>query len=90
MISKFNFNIRALFKDKIEVKNVNWTTEVPKKEFQAKVKIRYRHPSVDAIIKPDKKDCLIRFTAPQKAVTPGQSAVIYSQKGEVLGGGIIK
>lgn len=32
---------------------------------------------------------MIEFNQPQKAVTPGQSAVFYSDKNEVLGGGII-
>ncbi|TSC80170.1 MAG: hypothetical protein G01um101429_214 [Parcubacteria group bacterium Gr01-1014_29] len=32
----------------------------------------------------------VRFAQPQRAVTPGQSAVFYSKAGEVLGGGIIE
>jgi tRNA-specific 2-thiouridylase len=39
---------------------------------------------------PQKGIYVLEFDEPQKAVTPGQSAVFYSNKGEVIGGGIIK
>ena len=32
---------------------------------------------------------IIQFKEPQRAVTPGQSAVFYNKRGEMLGGGII-
>lgn len=84
-----NIQELSLFKKELEIKEINWTKEAPENEFEAQVKIRYRHPKVDAIIKPKGDKCIIKFKEPQKAVTPGQSAVIYSEKGEVLGGGVI-
>ena len=61
------------------------------------VKIRYRHPLVRGIIKrqetrnkkQETKYCEVEFLEPQKAVTPGQSAVFYADDKEVIGGGII-
>jgi len=53
------------------------------------VKIRYRHSAIPckAIIHHSKY--MIQFDEPQRAITPGQSAVFYDGD-EVLGGGIIK
>lgn len=74
---------------------VNWILGKPKFPLQARVCIRYHHPAVRAIIeevrggKCEVRGYKIKFTKPQRAVTPGQAAVIYSEKGEVLGGGTI-
>jgi len=56
---------------------------------EIQVKIRSRHPGAPAEIG-EKGDgrVLVRFHEPQRAVTPGQSAVFY-RGDEVLGGGII-
>jgi tRNA-uridine 2-sulfurtransferase len=85
-----NLDNLSLFEKEIEIKDVNWTVGKPEESFKAKVKVRYRKAAIDAIIKPEKDSCLIKFSQPQKAVTPGQSAVIYSKNGEVLGGGVIQ
>src|SRR5689334_24212097 len=46
--------------------------------FEATVKIRYNHPGTPATIAPLENDrARIRLHEPQRAVTPGQAAVIY-------------
>ena len=95
-----DINDLSLYTNEIKIKDVNWTINAVEKEFQAEVKIRYRHSRVNAIIAKEEgrgrkeelkgsKIWIIKFESPQKAVTPGQSAVIYSKQGEILGGGVI-
>lgn len=72
----------------VEIKN--WIIPQPKFPLKISVKIRYRHPLVHGIIKKVKNNLYeIQFKKPQKAITPGQSAVFYADDKEVLGGGII-
>ena len=79
-------NKKDLYKKELTVKNVNWISgKKPKLPLRATVKIRYRHRAVPATIYPAYK---IIFDKPQRAVTPGQSAVFYKNQ-EVVGGGII-
>ena len=55
----------------------------------AEVKIRYKSNLAKAkILSHGKNKVKITFQHPQKAITPGQSAVFYKGK-ELLGGGII-
>jgi tRNA-uridine 2-sulfurtransferase len=57
--------------------------------FEATVKIRYSHPGTVATVTPLENDrARIRLHEPQRAVTPGQAAVIYDGD-VVLGGGWI-
>jgi tRNA-specific 2-thiouridylase len=57
-------------------------------QFEAAVRIRYRGEDVPAVIEPTPDGFRVEFREPQRAVAPGQSAVIY-RGGEVLGGGRI-
>ncbi len=70
---------------------LHWVDRTPiAEELRAVVKTRYRQTDIPCTIKPIDNDTIeVIFDEPQKAVTPGQSAVFYS--GEVcLGGGIIE
>lgn len=58
-------------------------------ETRVDVKVRYATPATPARIQPvDKGTLRIHFQIPQRALSPGQSAVFY-QGDRVLGGGII-
>jgi tRNA-specific 2-thiouridylase len=57
--------------------------------FKATVKIRYSHPGTPASVTPlENNRARIHLHEPQRAVTPGQAAVIYDRD-MVLGGGWI-
>lgn len=55
----------------------------------AVVKIRYQHDGAEAVIKKSGLSLEVSFKTPQKAITPGQAAVFYSDD-ECLGGGWIE
>jgi tRNA-specific 2-thiouridylase len=62
---------------------------VDRGSFEASVKIRYSHPGTVASVAPLQNDrAHVRLHDPQRAVTPGQAAVIYDGD-VVLGGGWI-
>lgn len=78
-----------LFHREITVKDFNWISgKAPADGFRASAKIRYRHKEQPCTVTLRGDRVIIVFDEPQRAPTPGQSAVIYD--GDfVLGGGII-
>lgn len=57
--------------------------------FEAEVRLRYRGESVPCAVEPQGAERIrVEFRTPQRAVAPGQSAVLYERE-EVLGGGRI-
>ena len=80
----------SIYKKSALVELKNWIADEPVFPLEVNVKIRYRHPLVRAIIKQVTSNrCKVEFVEKQKAVTPGQSAVFYTDNKEVLGGGTI-
>ena len=82
---------KDLWRDSLEVRDVNWISWTDLREpIDAAVKIRYRHDPAPARIEPaGPASVRVHFFAPQRAITPGQSAVFY-RGDEVLGGGWIR
>ena len=74
-----------------EIENVNWISIAePSVPLRAHVKIRHRHDPSPAIIEAlPGNSARITFDSPQRAITPGQGAAIYSGD-VVLAGGWIK
>ena len=79
-----------LFQKHIEIEKVLWTCDkAPLDDHKYLVKIRYGHKGQGATIKQITEDRYrITFSETQRAVTPGQFAVIYDQ-GLVIGSGEI-
>jgi len=84
-------NQKDLLKKELITGDVNWISgKEPKLPIRVKAKIRYRHNLASATISKIQNTIYkIRFSAPQRAVTPGQSVVFYKDS-ELMGGGIIK
>ncbi|MEK7202927.1 MAG: tRNA 2-thiouridine(34) synthase MnmA [Patescibacteria group bacterium] len=91
----------ALFSKQLIAGNVNWLSgQTPKMPFHCQAVIRYHHQAIKCVVtslltktkkenKIKKNSLLVKFTQPQRAITPGQSVVFYNNN-EVAGGGVIK
>ncbi len=73
-----------------DVDRINWISfDRLESPVRAAVKIRHRHDAAMATIEPTGENSTkVRFDVPQRAITPGQAAVFYSDD-VVLGGGWI-
>ena len=82
---------KDLYKDKLLVKDLSFISGNKLLEtIKAEVKIRYNSKKSPANISPyGEGRVLINFEEPQRAITPGQSAVFY-KRDVVVGGGIIE
>ena len=79
-----------LFTRELTASDFNWvSTAVPQDSIRASARIRYRHHESPAQIIPVSEDRVrIIFDEPQRAITRGQSVVVYDGD-YVIGGGII-
>ena len=79
-----------LFCAEADVSDFNWICgTAPQKPFRCHAKVRYRQPEQPATVIPaGDHNVHIIFDKPQRAITPGQAAVLYDGD-VVLGGGTI-
>jgi tRNA-specific 2-thiouridylase len=82
---------QELLRSTLTARDMNWISIPPiAAPRRAQVKIRNRHIAAQATVSPlDGNRIRVQFDEPQRAVTPGQAAVLYD--GDlVLGGGWIE
>ena len=81
----------SLFSRELTARDFNWISIAPPAgDIRASARIRYRHKEAPAVIIPlSSTEVKIIFDEPQRAITRGQSVVIYDGD-YVLGGGTIE
>ena len=83
----------GLMRRRMRVKDLNWISiEAPTTEIRAMVRIRNRHVPSAATVYPGGEGGVVEvvFDAPQRAITPGQGAVFYSEDLVLAGGWIVE
>jgi len=80
-----------LFTSSLTATQIHWISGNPHAiSFQCQARCRHRQPLQDCWVEvEDNQRLLVNFETPQRAITPGQSVVLYLD-GECLGGGIIR
>ncbi len=84
----------ANFHQLLEASQLHWVAgkspiENEDNRFDCTAKIRYRQKDVSCQVKLINQQAIVRFSEPQRAITPGQSIVFY-QNATCIGGGIIE
>lgn len=83
-----------LFRDDVVLGDLNWLASSPAAGEVLRVQLRHRAPAVEAVVEADAGrsrggTLSLRLREPQRAVTPGQSGVLY-RGDELIGGGRIR
>ena len=78
-----------LLSHRLRAGDLAWVSDVPRNDKAYSAKTRYRQSDADCRVRDDGKGIEVEFTAPQWAVTPGQSVVVY-EGDACLGGGVIQ
>ena len=79
-----------LFRDRLEAEQLHWPSgSPPSSRFECEARCRHRQPLQACTVEITGTTMKVRFEQPQRAITPGQSIVLY-REGECLGGGIIR
>ena len=85
-------NGESLYSDTVLVKNFNWISNKPDSQIECLAKFRFRQDFQKVRVEPLSDGVVILCDEKQRAVTPGQFAVLYRQENDkykCLGGGKI-
>ncbi len=81
-----------LYANGVTTETPHWLTEVPAGAFRAAAQVRYRQHPVGCLVEPAPERLRVTFDQPMRAVTPGQSLVLYDGTvclgGAVIGGSV--
>ena len=83
-----NLNDTTLWRTTLLVGDVHWIKDAPSEEKTYRVRLRHRGPLVEARCHDEEQGLRIVLADAERAVTPGQSVVVYDDT-KVLGGGIV-
>jgi tRNA-specific 2-thiouridylase len=76
---------------RVDLAEVNWLAEPLTPGERCAVQIRYRSRAVPATVLNWEDDRVgLALETPVRAITPGQSGVLYGEGERVLGGGVIE
>lgn len=78
---------KDLYVAEVDVIETRWLSEVSDGA-EYDVKIRYQHKASSAIVTKTSRGIKLKFAEPQRAVAPGQAAVLYKNQ-KLIGGGWI-
>lgn len=79
-----NLNDSSMWRTTVSLEQTHWINQSPHGGEPVHARLRHRGKLLPAVF----RDGILELTEPERAATPGQSAVIY-RGDEVLGGGII-
>lgn len=89
LIAATGYDHPLLYRSTLEAKDLHWVSgQAPEMSLHCTAKIRYRQTAQPCEVLYNRQTVTVRFTSPQRAVTPGQAIVFYAGT-EVLGGGTI-
>ena len=75
---------------RVRLDELNWLAPALEPGDECMVQIRYRARAVPArVLERDQDALTLALAEPVRAVTPGQSGILYGVRGRVLGGGVI-
>jgi tRNA-specific 2-thiouridylase len=81
---------QELFRDAVAIGDLNWISLPPQEGERVQLQVRHRAAAAHARVERIEADqAVFRLEAPQRAVTPGQSGVVY-RGDELVGGGRIR
>ncbi len=78
----------SLYSSEAYIENTNWLDSFSDEDV-LDVKVRFQHKGAPAKLKKEGQGYKLVFESPQRAITPGQAAVVY-RNSQLLGGGWIR